>query len=99
MFTFKVTCGIISNMNIKNELKSIGNQRILTPSMRSTLKLFLEIPDNIKIPDKVLIETVKRRSSGNTVEEIPDRIEKNDLNDLKDILGIDIEEIEDLFKI
>ena len=64
--------------------------------VRNNIKDVIGIDHNIKIPDRTMLETLKRKINSPELDIPDDRIEKQDYQDMKDILGVDFEE---LFKI
>jgi hypothetical protein len=87
--TLKLLCIHYNNL-IKNNTPS----EELT-SIRNKVKKIIGVDQSLKIPDKALLDTLKRKSCDTIVEIPDDRIEKTDLEDIEDILGLNWE---DLFK-
>jgi len=98
MFTYKVFCDNISVMNNKQKLKQLFDEYCKTnnPKTLDMIKILCDIPLSIKIPIKIVMETAVRKMNTDEMDIPEDRIEKNDIEDIKDILGIDLK---DLFKI
>lgn len=100
-FTYRVYYDIIFPMNTKQKrVKDLVDSYFTKEEFDSTLfndiKTLCGIPLDIRIPNNVVIDTAMRFIYAPEIEEIPDRLEKTDIEDFKDILGIDVE---DLFKI
>ena len=98
MFTYKVFCDNIPVMNNKQRLKQLFDEYCLTnnPELLKMIKIHCDIPLSIRIPTRVVMETAVRKIKSPDIDIPEDRIERNDIEDLRDIIGVDLE---DLFKI